>query len=85
MKRAKKITYHVLIGIFIIGTFVLGFAVINTMVSLKYETTNSTGCISLISGQDFCFEIKVLIGLLVACIVAVILLLFFRKSISRTE
>jgi len=43
--------------IFAIGAIVLGlslFGILNTMVSVKYETNNPGDCISNISGKDLC-------------------------------
>ena len=64
-------------GLSTLGIPVLAFGIINTMVSLKYETDDPTDCISLVTGQDLCFTIQVLQGLIVACIATIVLLLIF--------
>jgi hypothetical protein len=79
MTQTKKIVFLLLLGFSFLGVFVFGFCVINTMVSLKYETNNPTDCVSLVTGKDLCFSIKVLKGLTVACVVLIIFLGVFRK------
>jgi len=83
MKRAKKVIFYALIGLSIIGVPVFAFGIINTMVSLKYETDSPTDCISLVTGQDLCLTIQVLKGFIVACVATIILLTAFRKRILR--
>ena len=81
MKKLKRTIFHVLLGLSIIGIPIFAFGILNTSVSLKYETNNLTDCISLVSGDDLCHEIKVFKGLLIACILAIFLLTIFRKRI----
>ena len=83
MKRTKKIIFYTLIGLSVLGILVFAFGIINTMVSLKYETENPTDCISLVTGQDLCLTIQVLKVLIVACILTVILLAVFKKRILQ--
>ena len=85
MKKAKKIIFYFLIGFSILGIPVFVFGIINTMVSLKYETENPTDCISLITGQDLCLTIQILKALTVVCVVTIVLLLVFRKRILNTN
>jgi len=85
MKRTKKTIFYILIGLSVLGIPVFLFGIINTMVSLKYETENPTDCISLVTGQDLCFTIQVLKALIVACILTIILLLIFRKQLLSTS
>ena len=79
----KKVIYYILFSISIIGIPLFAFGIINTMVSIKYETNNQGDCISLISGQDLCFTIKVLQGLIVTCVVGIIALMILRKKILK--
>lgn len=79
MKQIKRIIFYISIGLSILGLPVCVFGMINTMVSQKYETENSTDCISLVSGQDLCLTIQVFKALIFACVVTIILLLVFRK------
>ncbi|NOU61977.1 hypothetical protein [Marinifilum caeruleilacunae] len=85
MKNAKTIIFYFLIGFSILEIPVFVFGIINTMVSLKYETENPTDCISLITGQDLCLTIQILKALIVVCIVTIVLLLVFRKRILNTN
>jgi len=81
MKQIKRIIFYILIGLSILGIPVFSFGIINTMVSLKYETENPTDCISLVTGQDLCMTVQILKTLVFVCIVTIILLLVFRKRI----
>ena len=83
MKRNKKIIIFILIGLSVLGIIVFVFGIINTMVSLKYETDNPIDCISLVTGQDLCLTIQILKGFVVVCIMAIILLTIFRKRILQ--
>ena len=85
MKRARKIIFYLLLGLSVLGIPVFTFGIINTMVSLKYETENPTDCISSVTGQDLCLTIQILKALIVACFVIIILLLAFRKRILKLK
>ena len=79
----RKIIYYILICIFIIGIPFLAFGIVNTMVSLKYETADMGDCISSVSGTDLCLTIKMFKGLIAICIVGLITLLYFKKRILK--
>jgi hypothetical protein len=79
----RKIVYYILICIFIIGIPLFSFGIVNTMVSIKYETADMGDCISSISGVDLCLTVKVLKGLIVICIVGLITLLYFKRRILK--
>jgi len=79
----KKIVYYILICIFIIGIPFFVFGIVNTMVSIKYETADMGDCISSISGVDLCLTVKVFKGLIAICIVGLITLLYFKKRILK--
>jgi len=81
MKTTKEIIFYSLIGLSTLGILVFAFGILNTMVSLKYETDSPTDCISLVTGQDLCLTIKVLKGLIIVCIAIIVLLLIFRNQI----
>jgi hypothetical protein len=59
------------------------FGIINTMVSLKYETDSPTECISKINGDNLCESISNLKTLIYTDIVIIILLIIFRNKISK--
>lgn len=66
-------------GISIFGLIVLAYAIINIIVSLKYEAANPNDCISFVSGQDLCSTLRILKGLLLGCIAIILLLILFKK------
>ena len=80
MKLIKKLIFYTLIGISVLGIPVFAYGILNTMVSLKYETDNPTDCISLVTGQDLCFTIQVLKASTVACIGTLLILIIFKKQ-----
>jgi len=77
----KKALYLTLLGLSFIGIPLFIFGIINTKVSLKYETNHGNDCISLVTGNDLCLTIKVMQGLIVLCFIIIITLLVFRKRI----
>ncbi len=81
----KKAIYYIVLTLSILGIPIFIFGIINTMVSLKYETENSTDCISLVTGQDLCLTVNVLKGLVLLCLSSVILLLAFKKRILKSN
>ena len=71
----RKFYWAVLIISFVIIP-ICGYGILNTMVSLKYETENPGDCISLTSGIDLCQTIlyfKITIG---TCIVGVLISIY---------
>lgn len=83
MKQTKAILYQIFLWSSILGTLVCSYAVINTMVSLKYETEGPDDCISLVTGIDLCLTIKIIYLLITICVLVTILLLIFRKRILK--
>ncbi len=80
----RKVIYYTSVIILILAIPLFTFGIINTMVSLKYETANDlTDCISLVSGQDLCLTIRIFQGLILACISGIVALLYFRKRILK--
>ena len=82
MKRKIILVIVALISLALIP--ISGFAVINTAVSLKYETNSPEDCISLVSGQNLCaiistFQIICLLSI-ITFLVSLNLLLIKRKS-----
>jgi hypothetical protein len=78
-----KTFYYILLSISILGIPLFIFGIINTMVSLKYETENLEDCISLVTGTDLCQTIntlKILVGLSIAVSISLIV---FRKRFLR--
>lgn len=79
----EKIIYNTLLSISILGIPFFSFGILNTMVSLKYETENPDDCISLVSGQDLCLTITILQSLVLICIVCTLLSLVFKKQLLK--
>ena len=78
-QRSKKTIFYVLIGLSIIGIPVFAFGILNTMVSLKYETNNPSDCISLVTGANLCSTVNVLKGLIFACFTTIVTITALRK------
>ncbi len=81
--KLKKKYFYILIIILIILIPIFYFGIINTMVSLKYETDSPTECISKITGDNLCDSISNLKTLIYSDIVIIILLIIFRNKISK--
>lgn len=47
-----------LIRLLFLAAFINGFGIINTRVSLKYETENPGQCLSSVSGDDLCAALQ---------------------------
>jgi len=83
MISMKKTVFYILISILAISIPVMIFGIINTMVSIKYETENLGDCISTVSGIDLCSVInrfEIIIGINVILIIG---LLIFRKKLIK--
>ena len=84
MKRRKS--YYILsVLISTIGIVLSPLAIVNTMVSLKYETENVNDCVSLVNGQNLCNTILYLKIAFIVCLAILIGLLYFRKRILKTS
>lgn len=54
MKKGLYLTFLILS---LLAALVNGFAIVNTMVSIKYETNNPSDCISNVTGIDLCAQL----------------------------
>jgi hypothetical protein len=79
----KKVIYFTLLAVSIIGIPFFAFGILNTEVSLKYETDNTTNCISFVTGKDLCLSIKVMRASLIICLLTMVILLSYRKRILK--
>ena len=77
----KKKTYNITLILTFIGILFFAFGVLNTKVSLKYETEDPNDCISNVTGTDLCKAINYLSGLTFFCGISFIGLLLFRKNL----
>ena len=79
----RKLIYFLLIGIPILGILITPYAILNTMVSLKYETENITDCVSNVSGENLCDTIRNLKILFAVCVLLLFMLIYYRKRILK--
>ena len=79
----KTKIYIFLISILILLSFIFGFGIINTMVSLKYETNFNDDCISTISGDNLCDSLKDIKYLFYIDLIIISILLLFRNKILK--
>jgi len=77
----RKIIYY-LSQLILFVTFGFScFAIVNTMVSMKYEADD--GCISGITGENLCLQKTMWTALCVLMIVLMIVLRFYKKKIVK--
>lgn len=79
----KKKYFKMLIIVLIILIPISYFGIINTQVSLKYETSIPGDCVSQITGRNLCKDIEREKVLIVIDIIVIVLLMLFRKKIIR--
>jgi ABC-type Mn2+/Zn2+ transport system permease subunit len=77
--KTRKAIFYLFFILSIIGLILCPFGIINTMVSLKYETENMKDCISLVSGENLCITIRNLKISFIICLIVLIFLLYFKK------
>lgn len=79
-----KLKYYIILIItLIILAFIVGFGIINTMVSLKYETNVLNECISVISGDNLCKSLKTIKYLFYMDLGLILVLFLFRQRIIK--
>jgi len=79
----RKIIYYLSQLILFVLFFLSCFAIVNTMVSMKYEADD--GCISGITGENLCLQKTMWTALCVLIIVLMIVLGFYKKKILRKK
>lgn len=79
----KKSVYQAIITMLILVIAVSVIGIVNTEISLKYETGNPKDCISLLTGRDLCLWIKNLKIIIIVCMIAASGLISFRYKIIR--
>lgn len=79
----RKTVYNTIISLLILVILVSVFGVINTQVSLKYETENPKDCISVITGRGLCLWIKSLKIIIIVCLILTSGLISFRHKIIK--
>ncbi|MNT66594.1 hypothetical protein D3C72_2046690 [compost metagenome] len=81
----NKIYYRILLCAAIFGLFLFPFGILNTMVSLKYETEGGGDCISRITGNDLCQSIVQMKSFLGISALLVLILLIFKRKILKSQ
>ena len=82
--KLKKKHFYFVIIILIILIPIFYFGIINTMVSLKYETDSPTDYISKVTGDNLDDSISNLKTLIYSDISIIIILIIFRKKIIKS-
>ncbi|WP_313270325.1 hypothetical protein [Epilithonimonas vandammei] len=67
----RRAVYHTIISILILVILVSVIGVVNTYVSLKYETGNPKDCISVVTGRDLCLWMETQKIIIIACLILV--------------
>jgi len=75
--------YRILIIVLFIIAFLFGLAMVNTMVSLKYETNFDNECVSTISGDNLCNSLKITKYIFYIDLAVIYLLLLFQEKIIK--
>ena len=81
----RKIVYFLLVTISVLSILISPYAIINTMVSIKYETENIQDCISNVSGENLCNTIRNLKIMFVFSVLLLAGLIYFRKKILNQK
>lgn len=79
----NKSVFNFLIGFLSISILIEIFGLVNTMVSLKYETENLNDCVSIISGINLCSSVKMFEIIIVINIILIIGMIFFKKTLIK--
>ncbi|PZU84719.1 MAG: hypothetical protein DI529_10910 [Chryseobacterium sp.] len=79
----RKTMYNTIISLLILIILVSVIGIINTQVSLKYETGSSKECISIVTGRDLCLWIKSLKIIIIVCLILTSGMISFRYKIIR--
>lgn len=78
--------YTFLIISLIILALIFVFGIVNTMISLKYETNFDNDCVSTISGDNLCNSLRKIKYLFYIDLIAILVILLFQgKIIKKTD
>ena len=80
----RRAVYHAIISILILVILVSVIGVVNTYVSLKYETGNPKDCISVVTGRDLCLWMKTQKIIIIACLIVVTGMVSFRNKLVKS-
>jgi hypothetical protein len=76
MNKKLEITIAWLVAILLMMSALAGLAIVNILVSLKYETTDSNRCISQITGYDLCWHLGLSQAICIGSLASVFLITF---------
>lgn len=79
----RKPVYNTIISLLILVILVSVIGIINTQVSLKYETDNPKDCISKITGKDLCEFIKTSKIVVIICLILTSGMISFRYKLIK--
>jgi len=77
----RKIIYYISQLILLVSFGLSCFAIVNTMVSMKYEADD--GCISGITGENLCLQKAIWMALCVLIVVLMIVLGIYKKKFLK--
>jgi hypothetical protein len=83
VKHLATIGYILTIILLIIIIMISGWWILDTMVSQKYETSYTNDCISYITGDNLCFRLKLLKGLVAICFIGIIVLILNHRKVLK--
>jgi len=79
----RKIIYYISQLILLVSFGLSCFAIVNTMVSMKYEADD--GCISGITGENLCLQKAIWMALCVLIVVLMIVLGIYTKKFLKKK
>ena len=79
----RKIIYYISQLILLVSFGLSCFAIVNTIVSMKYEADD--GCISGITGENLCLQKAIWMALCVLIVVLMIVLGIYKKKFLKKK
>jgi hypothetical protein len=79
----RSIWVKLLIYVLYLVALLNAYAILNVMVSKKYETENPGECISLITGDDLCAALKSSKLITAVSFIVATMLVFIRSLLAR--
>jgi uncharacterized membrane protein len=79
MKSWTEYVFFIVLGLSILAIPIMGWAILDTQVSIKYELDKPSDCVSQVTSIDLCSRVQTLESLVVICILTIVVLLIFRK------
>ena len=79
----RKSVYQIIISLLILVILASVIGIVNTQVSLRYETDNPKECISKITGKDLCEFIKTSKIIVIICLILTSGMISFRYKLVK--